>query len=99
MKNQKNSDDSLVEIFKILLDYNAETDKLVLKSINNRIDQLKSELSFKLNQEPLKIFKKKYNKWKKEVEKLDQQLFETYKEYEKEFLNQMNFYEKLKNSN
>ena len=98
MKKEKKltSDEAVVELFKIGLDYDKKSYDLLMKHYDERVKFLTKMIHFKENEEPLKYNKKAHKKWEEELEDLNNQLFETYKSIEEEFQYQQDFYKKLK---
>ena len=90
------SDEAIIEIFKASLDYINKTDELDLKFLNHKIEFLQQQIAFKENEEPMKIFKKAHKKWEEELDDLETQLMNAYKDYGDEVMFQHEFYQKLK---
>ncbi len=90
------AEEALVEVFKVSLDYIDKSDKLHMQFLDTRAKFLTQQIAYKEDEEPMKFFKKAHKKWEDELEKLEIELANVYKEMNDEFNYTQEFYKKLK---
>lgn len=95
-KKTLSNDEALVELFKVSLKHIKDSDELDMKYLQLKKSRIKSMISFKYDEEPLKIFKKAHKKWREELDALEQELYDFYLEAGALCEEQMEFYQKLK---
>ena len=92
------TDEALVEVFKVSLDYVDKSDKLYMDFLNNKVKFIMQNIDNKKEEEPLKFFKKVHKKWEMELEALENELADVYSKIGKEVELKQEFYEKLKSN-
>ena len=96
LEDLSEKDQALVKAFELGLKVIEESDRLYLKSLDMQDKRIKMELYSKYDNEPLKLFKKKHKKWEDEIEDLESQLQSIYKKAEDLFVENQEFYKKLR---
>lgn len=96
LEDLSEKDQALVKAFELGLKGIEESDRLYLKSLDMQEKRIKMELYSKYDNEPLKLFKKKHKKWEDEIEDLESQLQSIYKKAEDLFVENQEFYKKLR---
>lgn len=92
------TDEALVEVFKVSLDYVDKSDKLYMDFLNNKVKFIMQNIDNKKEEEPLKFLKKAHKKWEMELEALENELADVYSKIGKEVELKQEFYEKLKSN-
>lgn len=93
-----NTEEALVEVFKVTLDYIRKSDESYMQFLCTRAKFLNDQIHFKEDEEPLWIFKKSHKKWQDELEELHEDLYDVYKKIEEEHQLNSEFYKKLQSS-
>ena len=96
LEDLSEKDQALVKAFELGLKSVEESDKLYLKSLDMQEKRIKMELYSKYDNEPLKLFKKKHKQWEDEISDLESQLQSIYKKAEDLFVENQEFYKKLR---
>lgn len=95
---KKCEDDMWFELFKTTLHLQLEADQQYIEHMRLYIDFLTQMVKNKQHDEPLPFFKKRHKLWEDEVEELEMRLCDAYEKIGKEFMEQQEFYHKLRGS-
>ncbi len=98
-KKELSNNDALFELFKSSLDFTIKSDKLDIEAIQHEISYHEQLVKWKLEEEPISFFKKAHNKWKAELDELENQLANSYKKLESTLKEQHDFYNQLRSEN
>ena len=70
--------DITLKLIELQMKQIEQADSIYMKSLQLKEQRLRSMLAFKLEEEPLRIFKKKHKKWEDEVSAIEEEISEHY---------------------